>query len=136
MAEDSEQEEPQTRARAEAQEEGREELAPASTSLLRRQWLFLRQNWWDTAPLTPSQRLGFFVRGLFLVAIGCIGLLVAVVGTLNSQGSGLDAIGKLVAEFMLIPIGLLALIAVSLGFSLVIRGFLAQSYHGSDGEEG
>src|SRR6185312_4790544 len=135
MPEDSEQDERQSQA-ADAQADGEEGFAPASVSLMRRQWLFLRQNWWDTAPLTPGQRLGFFVRGLFLVAIGCIGLIVSVVGTLNSQGSGLDAIGKLVAEFMLIPIGLLALIAVSLGFSLVIRGFLAQSYHGSDGEEG
>lgn len=133
MAEDSEQEEEHTEAQAEA--EASEEPAPASISLMRRQWLFLRQNWWDTAPLTPSQRLGFFIRGLFLVAIGCIGLLVSVAGTLNSKGSGLDAIGKMVAEFMLIPIGLLALIAVSLGCSLVIRGFTAPHYRGSD-EEG
>lgn len=133
MPEESDNEEDQMEAPAEAEVEHREEFAPASTPLLRRQWLFLRQNWWDTAPLTPSQRLGFFIRGLFLVAIGCIGLLVAVVGTLNSQGSGLDAIGKLVAEFMLIPIGLLALIAVGLGCSLVIRGFAAQSYRGSGG---
>jgi len=135
MPEDSQDEEARMEAEADAEAEETDEFAPSSVSLLRRQWLFLRQNWWGTAPLTPSQRLGFFIRGLFLVAIGCIGLLVAVVGTLNSQGNGLDAIGKLIAEFMLIPIGLLALIAVSLGGSLVIRGFAAQSYRGS-GREG
>jgi len=117
-------------------EEALEEPIPSSISLLRRQWLFLRQNWWDTGPLTPGQRLGFFLRGFFLVVVGCIGLVFAVAGTLGSRGSGLDAIGKLVAEFMLIPIGLLALIVVSLGCSLMVRSFAAQSYRGSDDEEG
>jgi hypothetical protein len=111
-----------------------EEQAPGSISLLRRQWLFLRQNWWDTGALTPGQRLGFFLRGFFLVVVGCIGLAFAVAGTLGSKGSGLDAIGKLVAEFMLIPIGLLALIVVSLGCSLIIRSVAAQHYRGSDKE--
>jgi hypothetical protein len=104
-------------------------------SLLRRQWLFLRQNWWDSGPLTPGQRFGFFLRGFFLVVIGCIGLVFAVAGTLGSKGSGLDAVGKLVAEFMLIPIGLLALIVVGLGGSLVVRSITARSYPGLDDEE-
>lgn len=111
------------------QEKALEEPIPGSVSLLRRQWLFLRQNWWDTGPLTPGQRIGFFLRGFFLVVVGCIGLAFAVAGTLGSKGSGLDAVGKLVAEFMLIPIGLLALIVVSLGCSLVVRSITAQRYH-------
>jgi hypothetical protein len=109
------------------QEGAVEDQIPESISLLRRQWLFLRQNWWDTGPLTPAQRLGFFLRGFFLVVIGCIGLAFAIAGTLGSKGSGLDAIGKLVAEYMLIPIGLLALIVVSLGCSLVIRSVIVSS---------
>jgi hypothetical protein len=113
-------------------EEALQEPNPGSISLLRRQWLFLRQNWWDTGPLTPSQRLGFFLRGFFLLVIGCIGLVFAVAGTLGSKGSGLDAVGKLVAEFMLIPIGLLAFILVSLGCSLMVRSFVAKGHHGFD----
>jgi hypothetical protein len=110
------------------QEGAVEEPIPESISLLRRQWLFLRQNWWDTGPLTPGQRFGFFLRGFFLVVVGCIGLAFAVAGTLGSKGNGLDAIGKLVAEFMLIPIGLLALIVVGLGCSLVVRSVIGGSH--------
>jgi hypothetical protein len=116
------------------QEDAVEEPVPRSTSLLRRQWLFLRQNWWDTGPLTPGQRLGFFLRGFFLVVVGCIGLAFSVAGTLGSKGSGLDAVGKLVAEFMLIPIGLLALIVVGLGCSLVVRSVIGGS-HAAHGVE-
>jgi hypothetical protein len=116
-------------------EQAVEEQVLPSISLLRRQWLFLRQNWWDSGPLTPGQRFGFFLRGFFLVVIGCIGLVFAVAGTLGSKGSGLDAVGKLVAEFMLIPIGLLALIVVGLGGSLVVRSITARSYPGPDDEE-
>ena len=116
-------------------EQAVEDQVLPSISLLRRQWLFLRQNWWDTGPLTPGQRFGFFLRGFFLVVIGCIGLVFAVAGTLGSKGSGLDAVGKLVAEFMLIPIGLLALIVVGLGGSLVVRSITARSYPGPDDEE-
>ncbi|MGE5323072.1 MAG: hypothetical protein ACM3SW_09430 [Actinomycetota bacterium] len=106
-----------------------EESAPSapSISLLRRQWLFLRHNWWDTGPLTPGQRVGFFLRGFFLIVIGCIGLAISIAGTLGSYGGGLDAIGKLMAEFMLIPIGLLALIIVGLGGSLLVRSVIATS---------
>jgi hypothetical protein len=116
-------------------EDATEEPVPGSISLLRRQWLFLRQNWWDTGPLTASQRIGFFLRGFFLIVVGCIGLAFAVAGTLGSKGSGLDAIGKLVAEFMLIPVGLLALIVVSLGASLVIRGVIGGSRTSHEVEE-
>lgn len=118
------------------QPEAIQEAVPPSLSLLRRQWLFLRQNWWDTGPLTPGQRLGFFLRGFFLAVVGCIGLAFAVAGTLGSKGSGLDAVGKLLAEFMLIPIGLLALIVVGLGCSLMVRSVIAQGYHGSEHEQG
>ena len=106
-----------------------EEAAPPAPalSLLRRQWLFLRHNWWDTGPLTPGQRVAFFLRGFFLIVIGCIGLAFSIAGTLGSYGRGLDAIGKLMAEFMLIPIGLLALIVVGLGGSLLVRSVVAAS---------
>lgn len=109
--------------------EREEEESPpaASISLLRRQWLFLRHNWWDTGPLSPGQRVAFFLRGFFLVVIGCIGLAISIAGTLGSYGGGLDAIGKLMAEFMLIPIGLLALIVVGLGGSLLVRSLIATS---------
>ncbi len=117
-------------------EETLQEPVPGSISLMRRQWLFLRQNWWDTGPLTAGQRLGFFLRGFFMVVVGCIGLAFALAGTLGSKGSGLDAVGKIVAEFMLIPIGLLALIVVSLGCSLMIRCFVAKGHHGFDNEAG
>ena len=98
----------------------------ASISLMRRQWLFLRHNWWNPGPLSPGERIALFLRGIFLVAIGCIGLVFAIAGTLGSRGGGLDAIGKLMAEFMLIPIGLLALIVVALGGSLVLRSVVAR----------
>jgi hypothetical protein len=98
----------------------------ASVSLMRRQWLFLRHNWWNPGPLTPGQRIALFLRGIFLVAIGCVGLVFAIAGTLGAHGGGLDAIGKLMAEFMLIPIGLLALIVVGLGGSLVVRSVVAR----------
>lgn len=106
-----------------------EEAAPPapSISLWRRQWLFLRHNWWDTGPLTPAQRVAFFLRGFFLIVIGCIGLTFSIAGTLGSYGGGLDAIGKMMAEFMLIPIGLLALIVVGLGGSLLVRSVVAAS---------
>jgi hypothetical protein len=98
-----------------------------SISLMRRQWLFLRHNWWNAGPLTPGERIARFLRGIFLVAIGCVGLVFAVAGTLGSKGGGLDAIGKLIAEFMLIPIGLLALIVVALGGSLIVRSLVRGS---------
>jgi hypothetical protein len=102
-----------------------------SISLMRRQWVFLRHNWWHSGPLTPGQRITIFLRGIFLIAIGCVGLVFAISGTLGSHGGGLDAIGKLMAEFMLIPIGLLALIAVGLGGSLIVRSMVP----GSSGQE-
>jgi len=117
------------------QEKALEEPIPGSIGLLRRQWLFLRQNWWDTGPLTPSQRIGLFLRGFFLVVIGCIGLVFSVAGTVGSKGSGLDAVGKLVGEFMLIPIGLLALIVVGLGCSLVVRSVIGGSHATHEVEE-
>lgn len=107
-------------------------LSPRSMSLLRRQWLFLHHNWWNPGPLTPGERVAFFLRGFFLIVIGCIGLAVSIAGTLGSYGGGLDAIGKLMAEFMLIPIGLLALIVVGLGGSLLVRSLIATS--GTDNE--
>ncbi|HET9181434.1 MAG TPA: hypothetical protein VFP59_04820 [Candidatus Angelobacter sp.] len=114
---------------AEENEQRQEEQSPSapSISLMRRQWLFLRHNWWDTGPLTPAERVAFFLRGFFLIVIGCVGLAVSIAGTLGSYGGGLDAIGKLMAEFMLIPIGLLALIVVALGGSLLVRSVIAVS---------
>ena len=114
-----------------------ESAPPApSMSLLRRQWLFLRHNWWSPGPLTAGQRVAFFLRGFFLIVIGCIGLAVSIAGTLGSYGGGLDAIGKLMAEFMLIPIGLLALIVVGLGGSLLVRSVVATSRAHDEVDEG
>jgi hypothetical protein len=113
-----------------AEDDGRiEPVTEQATSigLMRRQWLFLRHNWWNSGPLTPGQRIALFLRGVFLIAIGCVGLVFAIAGTLGSHGDGLDAIGKLMAEFMLIPIGLLALIVVGLGGSLIVRSVVPGS---------
>ena len=64
-------------------------------------------------------------RGLFLMAVACIGAIVAFNSILNSPGKGMDALGKLVAEFMLLPIALLALIMVVFGGSLIVRALVS-----------
>src|SRR5690348_92870 len=98
--------------------------APAPASLWRRQLLFLRQHWWRTDPLSLWERLMVIVRGLFLIAVGIVGAVVAFTSILNSSGQGMDALGKLVAEFMLPPIALLALIMVLFGGSLIARAMV------------
>jgi hypothetical protein len=64
-------------------------------------------------------------RGVFLIAVGIIGAIVTFVSILNSSGQGMDALGKLVAEFMLPPIALLALIMVVFGGSLIARAIVS-----------
>jgi hypothetical protein len=99
--------------------------ATPRASLWQRQLLFLRQHWWRTDPLSLWERLMVIVRGLFIIAVGIIGAIVAFTSILNSSGQGMDALGKLVAEFMLPPIALLALIMVVFGGSLIARAILS-----------
>jgi hypothetical protein len=94
-------------------------------SLWQRQLLFLRQYWWRTEPLSLWERLMAITRGLFLMAVACIGAIVAFTSILNSSGKGMDALGKLVAEFMLPPIALLALIMILFGGSLIVRAMVS-----------
>ncbi len=94
-------------------------------TLWQRQVLFLRTHWWRTEPLSLWERLMVIVRGLFLMAVACIGAIVAFTSILNSSGKGMDALGKLVAEFMLPPIALLALIMVVFGGSLIVRAMVS-----------
>ncbi len=87
------------------------ETAPAMPvgSLWSRQWLFLRRRWWNADSLTPTQRVASFGRGVILIAVAAFGTLIVVHNTLNLNARGMDAIAKLMAEFLLIPVGLLAL---------------------------
>lgn len=94
-------------------------------SLWKRQLEFLRQHWWRTEPLTLWERLMVITRGLFLMAVACVGAIVAFTSILNSPGRGTDALGKLVAEFMLPPIALLALIMIVFGGSLIVRAMVS-----------
>ena len=92
--------------------------------LWQRQWLFLRRRWWNVDSLTFIQRLASFLRGVILIAVGTIGLIIVVNNTLNLNSSGMDAIAKLMAEFLLIPVGLLALIIAGYGLSQIVRSFV------------
>lgn len=94
-------------------------------TLWQRQLAFLRQHWWRTEPLSLWERLMVIARGLFLMAVACIGAIVAFNSILNSPAIGMDALGKLVAEFMLLPIALLALIMVAFGGSLIVRAVVS-----------
>jgi hypothetical protein len=93
-------------------------------SLWQRQWLFLRRRWWNTASLTLTQRVASFLRGVILIAVGVIGLIIVVNNTLNLNSRGIDAVAKLMAEFLLIPVGLLALIIAGYGLSQIARSFI------------
>lgn len=95
--------------------------------LLRRQLLFLRRTWWSSDPLTGLQRVAVVLRGVFFLALGGIGLLAAVVSTVSPEAVGMNAVAKLMAEFLLIPISILALIITGFGISLIVRGFVANS---------
>lgn len=103
----------------------------ASRGLLRRQLLFLRRTWWSSEPLSGTQRVGILLRGVFLTALGAIGLIAAVADTVAPEAAGMEAIAKLMTEFFLIPIAILALIITGFGVSLIVRGFMPNpSGHG------
>lgn len=95
--------------------------------LLQRQLLFLRTKWWSDAPLTRAERLAVFLRGIFFVVVGAIGLIAATANTLSAKAAGMEAIAKMMAEFLLIPIAILGLIIVGFGGSLIVRSFVAPS---------
>jgi len=99
-------------------------LSKPQGSLWQRQWLFLRRRWWNVDSLTFIQRLASFLRGVILIAVGVIGLIIVVNNTLNLNSRGMDAIAKLMAEFLLIPVGLLALIIAGYGLSQIVRSFI------------
>jgi len=96
-------------------------------SLWSRQWLFLRRRWWNADSLTPTQRVTSFLRGVILIAVAALGMLIVVHNTLNLSARGMDAIAKLVAEFLLIPVGLLALTIAGYGLSQIVRSFMRNS---------
>jgi hypothetical protein len=64
---------------------------------------------------------------VILIAVGVIGLIIVVNNTLNLNSSGMDAVAKLMAEFLLIPVGLLALIIAGYGLSQIVRSFIPNS---------
>lgn len=99
-------------------------LSKPPGSLWQRQWLFLRRRWWNVDSLTFIQRLASFLRGVILIAVGVIGLIIVVNNTLNLNSRGMDAVAKLMAEFLLIPVGLLALIIAGYGLSQIVRSFI------------
>ena len=104
-----------------------QEDANAHAGLLRRQLLFLRRTWWSSEPVTGLQRLVILLRGVFFVAIGGVGLVAAVANTVSAKAAGMEAVAKLIAEFLLIPIAILALIIVGFGGALIVRSFVAPS---------
>ena len=61
---------------------------------------------------------------MILIAVAAFGLLIVVHNTLNLSARGMDAIAKLVAEFLLIPVGILALIIAGYGASQIVRSFV------------
>jgi hypothetical protein len=95
--------------------------------LLERQLRFLRKTWWSSEPLTVTQRVALLLRGVFLVAVGGIGLVAAVANTLSTHAAGMEAVAKMMAEFLLIPIAILGLIIVGFGGTLIVRSFVAPS---------
>lgn len=103
------------------------DAAATPQSLLQRQVQFLRRTWWNAKPLRPLQRIGVLVWGLILIAMGCLGMATMIASTLNLNGTGTEAVAKLLAEFLLIPVVLLGLIIISFGGSLVVRSFVAPS---------
>jgi len=106
--------------------ESAEKTAPSlpQGTFWQRQWLFLRRRWWNVDSLTLTQRIFSFLRGVILIAIGAIGLIIVVNNTLNLNARGMDAVAKLMAEFLLIPVGLLALIIAGYGISQIVRSLM------------
>lgn len=104
-----------------------QEPLDANTGLLRRQLLFLRRTWWSSEPLSGTQRASILLRGVFLTAVGAIGLIAAVANTVSPEAAGMEAVAKMMAEFLLIPIAILALIITGFGISLIVRGFMPNS---------
>lgn len=104
-----------------------QEAADVHSGLLRRQLRFLRATWWSSEPLTGFERVAILLRGVFFAAIGGIGLIAAVANTISPEAAGMEAVAKLIAEFLLIPIAILALIITAFGVSLIVRGFIADS---------
>jgi hypothetical protein len=104
-----------------------QEDANTHAGLLRRQLLFLRRTWWSSEPVTGLERLVILLRGVFFVAIGGVGLVAAVANTVSAKAAGMEAVAKLIAEFLLIPIAILALIIVGFGGALIVRSFVAPS---------
>jgi hypothetical protein len=96
-------------------------------SLWSRQWLFLRRHWWNADSLTPTQRVTSFGRGVILIAVAAFGMLIVVHNTLNLNPRGMDAVAKLIAEFLLIPVGLLAFTIAGYGLSQIVRSFMRNS---------
>ena len=101
--------------------------SPPQGTLWQRQWLFLRRRWWNVDSLTFTQRIFSFLRGVILIAIGVVGLVIVVNNTLNLNSRGMDAVAKLMAEFLLIPVGLLALIIAGYGVSQIVRSLMPNS---------
>jgi hypothetical protein len=64
---------------------------------------------------------------VILIAVAAFGMLIVVHNTLNLNARGMDAIAKLVAEFLLIPVGLLALTIAGYGLSQIVRSFMRNS---------
>ena len=89
-----------------------------------RQWTFLRLRWWNHAPLNFTQRITSFLRGVILIVVAAFGMLIVVHNTLNLNPRGMDAVAKLIAEFLLIPVGILALIIAGYGASQIVRSFM------------
>jgi hypothetical protein len=98
-------------------------------SLLQRQMLFLKKMWWSSEPLTGAQRVALLFRGVLFVAVGGIGLIAAVANTVSAEAAGMQAVAKMMAEFLLIPIAILGLIILGFGGSLIVRSFVAPSPH-------
>jgi len=64
---------------------------------------------------------------VILIAVGAIGLIIVVNNTLNLNSRGMDAVAKLMAEFLLIPVGILALIIAGYGASQIVRSVVPNS---------
>jgi hypothetical protein len=95
-----------------------------TSSFWQRQWTFLRLRWWNNAHLTFTERITFFLRGVILIVVAAFGMLIVVHNTLNLNPRGMDAVAKLIAEFLLIPVGILALIIAGYGASQIVRSFM------------
>jgi hypothetical protein len=95
--------------------------------LLRRQMLFLKKTWWSSEPLTGAQRVALLLRGVVFVAVGGIGLVAAIANTVSAEATGMQAVAKMMAEFLLIPVAILGLIILGFGGSLIVRSFVSPS---------